>query len=473
MESNDNKGKPDCPLFSLARALLMLTLLAAPLDFGADNVLGSTALLMLALLGFLLWIAGSVQQRMLRILWSPLYVPAVLVLLVGLIQFLAHLTLDAVATRDALLGLVSYLLFFFLAGQLFATASDKAWQWLGLTVVVYALLMSLFAILQFLSSPGFVYWVVKPKQGGWVFGPYVNHDHYAGLMEMLIPVGAAYGLFRPRDREGRGMLLFAVMLPIASLLLCGSRGGLISLFAEILLLSTILLPHAATRNRRPVAAATGLGVAAAALLFFWMAPSEIQKRLASVGNDTPGVALSYRLELALDSLRMVRDHPWLGTGLGSFETVYPQYQSAPTDLVADHAHNDYAEMLAETGLAGGVLVVIALAIFFRQAFRGLGPRLKRERGWIQSGAALGCCGLLVHSFVDFNLHIPANAAWFAVWVGLAVFPRRAQRWCLGGRRLYLSRCAPASAGHVPPDRPSFRIRELRRGAGDQQSPNSR
>jgi O-antigen ligase len=126
-----------------------------------------------------------------------------------------------------------------------------------------------------------------------------------------------------------------------------------------------------------------------------------------------------RLVVARDSLRLVRAHPWLGTGLGSFEVAFPRYQSSPTDLVWDHAHNDYVEALAETGLIGGLLVISALVLFFRLAFRRLGERLRHRAEWIQIGAAIGCCGLLVHSFVDFNLHIPANAAWFFVLAGIA------------------------------------------------------
>ena len=409
-------------LFSGARILLVMTLLAAPLDFGADNLLGSTALLILALVAFLLWIAGNVRQRMLNVFWSPLYLPAMLFLLVGLAQFLAHVTHDSIATREALFGLVTNLLFFFLAGQLFARAPDAAWHRFAWTVAVYASVVSLLAILQFLSSSDLIYWVVKPIQGGTVFGPYVNHNHYAGLMEMLIPIAAACGLSRPRNRPMTGLLLLALMLPIASLFLCGSRGGLISLFAEILFLGGILLSRTPLRTQRRVAAAAGLGIATAGALFFWMAPSEIRNRLVNAANDRPEVTMGYRLGLSLDTLRIFRDYPWVGTGLGSFETVYSGYQSQPTDLVADHAHDDYAEALAETGLAGGALVLMALVIFFRLGFRDLASRLKHERGWIQMGAALACCGLLVHSFVDFNLHIPANAAWFAACVGLAVPP---------------------------------------------------
>ncbi|MGH9448251.1 MAG: O-antigen ligase family protein, partial [Terriglobia bacterium] len=83
------------------------------------------------------------------------------------------------------------------------------------------------------------------------------------------------------------------------------------------------------------------------------------------------------------------------------------------------AHNDYLEALAETGIVGGLFVLIALVVFLHQAFRNLRARLLSGRGWIQWGAALGCCGLLVHSLCDFNLHIPANAAWFAFLLGIS------------------------------------------------------
>jgi len=116
---------------------------------------------------------------------------------------------------------------------------------------------------------------------------------------------------------------------------------------------------------------------------------------------------------------MLRDHPVLGVGLGGFETAYPRYQSFPSDLWIDHAHNDYAEAVAETGLVGAVLIFSALALFFWLAFRDWSQRLRPGGSWIRLGAALGCSGMLVHSLVDFNLHIPANAAWFAVLAGIA------------------------------------------------------
>jgi O-antigen ligase len=399
--------------------LLLATLLAAPLAFGAVQEWAWGVMAAAAFLMLLFWSIAGARQGNLKILWSPLYLPALLFLLLGTIQFFAHRTLDLIATRESLLKLVTDLIFFFLAGQLLATGAEKILRAFGLAVVVYAFSLALFAILQLCSSNGLIYWTVQTP--GSPFGPYVNHNHYAGLMEMLIPVGAGYVLSRPRDHPMRTLLGCALLVPITSLLLCGSRGGFISLLAEVVILGAILLWRAPVPGRRSLAAAGGLGITAAALLFLWMDPGEISKHLLTIANtaQSPEATFGDRKVVALDSLHILRDRLWVGVGLGGFETAYPAYQSFPSDWIWGHAHNDWAEALAETGLVGGLLIVAALAMFFRLAFKRLGERLRHDAGWIQLGAALGCCGLLVHSFVDFNLHIPANAAWFAVLASAA------------------------------------------------------
>jgi O-antigen ligase len=184
----------------------------------------------------------------------------------------------------------------------------------------------------------------------------------------------------------------------------------------------MLVIFAGPRHSRQVTALVGgAALLAAALLFFWMAPRHLAERMATMADSAhpPEVAWHGRLVAARDSLGIFRDHPWLGAGLGSFATVFPRYQSFPSDFRWDHAHNDYAEVLAETGLAGGVAVLTALSLFFWLAFRNPRERLRHRAGWMQLAAALGCCGMLVHSFADFNLHIPANAAWFAVCAAVA------------------------------------------------------
>jgi O-antigen ligase len=438
-------------LFAAVRVLLLATLLAAPLAFGAVQPWAWGTLAVMAFSLLLLWSVAGVQQGAVTIVWSALYLPAACFFLLGTIQLLGHLTLDALATREALLKFAAGCIFFFLASQLlvepgFSPAPPPRFTLarthrrltraglspFGLAVFVYTVLLALFAIFQFFSSHGLIYWTVKTE--GWPFGPYVNHNHYAGLMEMLIPVAAA--AVWPAMRRGPAALFlgFLVLIPVASLLLSGSRGGFIALAVEVLLAAILVGWRGAQRTRRRAAAAGALAMMAAALLFFWMAPPSLVERLETIA-DTPHAAdvqSESRLAVSRDALRIFRDHPWTGAGLGSFETAFPQYQSFPSDLTWDHAHNDYAEALAETGIAGGALILAALGLFFWLVAKGACSRLRYvvsdsgRHGSVGSvadimscGAAIGCCGLFVHSLVDFNLHMPANAAWFAVCVAIA------------------------------------------------------
>jgi len=396
--------------------------------------------------------AGNREQgtsASIRVYWSPIYLPTAAFLVLAAVQYFGGLTLDRAATQEALAKLVTDLVLFFLAAQFLAQAAEPQWRKIGLALTLYTFALAVFATLQFFSSHNLIYWAIPSP--GYTFGPYVNHNHYAGLMEMLIPLVVASALPAIRKHPSAVLLGFVALIPIASLLLSGSRGGLISLVVEFLLAAALIFFCGSRRARKAAAAVGGLALIAALVLFFWMAPRQIAERLATVADAThsPEVALADRLAPARDSLRIFRDHPWAGAGLGSFETVYPQYQSFPSDFTWDHAHNDYAEALAETGAAGGALILCALGLFFWLAFKivrrefsvggpasrasAFGPRisvsfspahspesrLPNRVSLMQLGAAIGCCGVLVHSFVDFNLHIPANAAWFAVCAAIA------------------------------------------------------
>ena len=171
--------------------------------------------------------------------------------------------------------------------------------------------------------------------------------------------------------------------------------------------------------------AAAITLLAGVMLFAYVDPGWVANRLGSVAyvNSAWADWAGLRKSMALDSLRMWRDHPVLGVGLGDFETAYPRYQSFPSDLWVDHAHNDYVEAVAETGLVGALLILSALGLFLRLAFRDWGHPFRSRASWIRLGAAIGCCGMLVHSLWDFNLHIPANAAWFAVLAGIATTER--------------------------------------------------
>ncbi len=410
-------SEPAPRTFSLAQILLVAMLFLAPLPFGAVFAWAWGCLALLTLLLLTLWMVGSIQEGGLKIGYSPLYVPVVLMLVLGWIQLSFHLTLTPTATKESILKLAIYLILFFVVIQLFSASPSEIWRNVGIAVLTFGFLFSFLSILQFFATPGRILGVGRDL--GTPFGSYVDRDHYAGLMEMVVPVSAAYVLSRPRRDPLNGMLWFAVVVPVVSLLLTGSRGGFISLLVEVAILGWVMIWRSPLPGRQMRVAALGLAVVAGTALCFWFVPTYVLAKIGTINSYVAETWEGNRVTLWRNSLRIFREHPLTGTGMGSFVTVYPAHQTEVSDLVTEHAHNDYVEALAETGLAGGVLILAALVLFFSIAFRNLFVQLRRDPGWIQLGAAIACCGLLIHSLFDFNLQIPANAAWFAFCAGLA------------------------------------------------------
>ena len=410
-----------------ARILLVAALFGAPLAFGAVIPVAWVALGLIASVALFLWALGSVQLGRIKPLWSPLYIPLGLFFLLAAAQSAARLTLDTSETRQALVLLASDLIFFFLAVQLLGGARSSALQPFGMAVLIFAGCLGLFAILQSASGAQRIYGLFETPNSA-MFGPYVDRDHFAGLMEMLLPVAIFYiaGRHGRLSLEGSVWRVSAVVLALAALLLSGSRAGLLALAAEMVI-ATVVLRRAALRTgqKRRLATAAGLALVAGAILFAYMDPGWVAKKLGSVAyvDKTWAEWASDRKTMASDALHMWHEHPWLGVGIGDFETAYPRYQSFPTDQWIDHAHNDYAEAAAETGVVGALLILATVALFLYLAFRNVSHLFGSNAGWVRLGAALGCCGLLVHSMADFNLHIPANAAWFAVLAGIATSER--------------------------------------------------
>jgi O-antigen ligase len=418
-------------LHVIARVLLVVTLCAAPWAFGAVEAWGWGTLMVLSLLTLILWAGGCAHRGVLKICWSPLYWPFLAFLLLAVIQLLAGWNADHVATREAVLKIVTNLIFFFLAGQLLNAQPEngRTLDWLGLIATLLAFALCILGLAQMFwgVGPRVIYW--KIPVAGWPFGPYVNHNNYAGLMEMLLPISAAYILSRSLHPILRFFLWSGMTLVIVSIWISGSRGAAVVLLIEGLILAGILWRyrshHVSPRSFLALLAV----VLVSAVVFSWIVSTgRVAGRAWEVFNTNQPLEarLGDRFRVGIDTLNMARSHPWIGVGVGCFEYVFPQFLTFPTDLHWTHAHDDVLEAASETGLPGVVLILVAVVLFFPMAFRHLEGRLLHKWGWIQMGAAVGAVGLLCHSFVDFNLRIPANAAWFVVCLAIATHPRPAQ-----------------------------------------------
>jgi O-antigen ligase len=134
------------------------------------------------------------------------------------------------------------------------------------------------------------------------------------------------------------------------------------------------------------------------------------------------VSSGKRAAMRADTWHIFEDHPWMGTGLGTLQMVFAPYDTLYDGRVVNHAHNDYLEALAETGLAGGLCCGLFLGMLFFHSLRLLAEKRTSFGAILNLSGLVACTGFLVHSFVDFNLRIPGNALLFFLMAALATSP---------------------------------------------------
>ena len=182
---------------------------------------------------------------------------------------------------------------------------------------VYGFALAIFSLVQGLSGTDRIYWVrTVDSISAAIYGPYANHNHYAGLMEMLIPLSAAAAFVQRGSKQV--LLLFATAIMALSIALSRSRGGMIALAAELLFVCFVLFRS--QRGRRSLLVFLGVCGAIAAFVMV-LGSDKILDRFAET-QDT------YRLKIYRDTFSMALHKPILGYGLGTFSDVYPAYKSS-------------------------------------------------------------------------------------------------------------------------------------------------
>jgi len=361
---------------------------------------------------FLAWSIWIFFNREEQPVLSPLLPPLAALLFIVSGQWFFRWTASPYNTRIELQLLLADLIVLFLAVQAFRTLEDwRGFVWFGMG---FGFLVSLFAILQHLTSNGKLYWFREISYGGMPFGPYVNRNHFAGFAELVLPL-ALVPLVLGRVRRERWPVvgLFAV-LPIGALFLSASRGGIVSFGAELGVLALVMI------LRRTMAKQWFAGVAVllvAMLLVSWLGVGQILQRLSSV--QLLEVTAGKRSSMRRDTWQIFLHHPVTGTGLGTLQIVYPRYESLYDGKIVNHAHNDYLEALAETGILGGFCCAWFLGVLFSESLKRLRQLNNSFAGTLQLSGLVACSGFLVHSLVDFNLHIPSNALLFFLMAHLA------------------------------------------------------
>lgn len=319
---------------------------------------------------------------------------------------------------------------------------------LVVVILASALFQSIYGMAETFSGHEMILGRPKRYGLGCVTGTFVNRNHLAGFLEMAFPLGLGYLLVKARyfamekglslrrrilwfGQESLQWTLLLGLVPVfigVGLVFSKSRSGL------MVLAVTAVLAAAAVATWRDVSAGDGAGeetrrrfgrilrlVAAAVLAAaVWIGVGPIIERFSEVDLSAEARRTIYK-----NTLEMIGDFPWTGTGRGTFVNAYAMYEKTDDRLRLSFAHNDYLETAAEHGLVGGgALIAAGLGFFVWLAGAWRRRRSSFAKG-LGLGALLGVAALLVHGFTDFNLQITANAVYFTAiaMLGTAVLSR--------------------------------------------------
>ncbi|MFN0121218.1 MAG: O-antigen ligase family protein [Blastocatellia bacterium] len=430
---------------------LLLTLVFAILAHGAVEswAIALIEIMIALLLG--VWGLRAFAARELRLSAPAWTWPLIGLVILGVLQGITltrdnglfSLSRDAEATRLVTLPLALFVIAALLGADVLQKRRRVEWLLHALTIGGFVL--SLFAIIQKLTWNGKVYWIRPVTSGATsVFGPFANHNHFAGLMEMLALLPVAMILAGAVRREARLLYGFMAVIMSVATVLSLSRGGMISLATALAFLLTISLRARLSATQGDavlparLAGVGAVGLVAAAILIgvLWIGAEPVLDRVTrgsllesntqtataqSTTDAAPAANENFHSSrgwIWRDTITMIAAHPWLGVGLGAYQTAYPAYSRHDGSLIVDNAHNDYLHLLAETGVIGGALALWFLIAAVLAVARGLHSRDPLFLA-VALGAGAGLAAMLTHSVFDFNLQSPANAMTFLLLAVLA------------------------------------------------------
>ncbi len=360
----------------------------------------------------LIWVASALRNPDVPIVWNPLLFPLLAFCAVGAGQYATGMTAIPYLTRVELVRWTTLVALFFLTVQSFRTRNQwRAFLWF---LLVFGFCVSLFGILQHFTWNGKIFWLREVPLRSAPFGPYENRNHFAGFVELLIPSGVAILILRGERRDQLPLLAFFSVLPIGALFLSASRAGIIGFLAGMAMLCVLVILR---RRETKSLTAAAIIMALAIAIVSWLGIGSALERFAEYKGLE--VSEARRVVIVRGTFRLFLDHPLLGTGLGTFQEVYPKYDTFYDGLIVNHSHNDYAEALAETGIVGGMCLLAFFVLLFWRAWKLIRDDQNERNLAYHIGAIVACSSLMIHALADFSFHIPANAFLFLVQAALA------------------------------------------------------
>ena len=437
--------------------VFVLLLVFSSLAFGGIEPWPITIIELTVLALFTAFLVRRFRLGRLKLHFSPLFIPLLAFFVLCVMQlvvlrsdpFSSHgypHTLYRHRTRDSLLLLLSYVVFFYTAIHSFR--SLRQLKRLVILLGVFGFLISVLSIIQRLSGTDSAYWI--RKMPGKFYGPFFNENNLSNYLMMIfllnlghiiylvkkgsyrnpfVPTGVAPNsqshLSGRKDRPSSAHLplfVFFLVIILVGIIYSGSRGSVI-----ITIFSSMLLAIVSFNRRIPKAATAALLIVVFAGMIVsaavWTSKVPIYRDGEDYGDPTK---LELRVSIWRHSIEAIKRNPVFGSGLGTYREVIQTFLAwdfplARLNCYVTHAHNEYLELISDTGILGFVLFMASVVLFIVAVVRKFVKRRSQlARAFGYSGLAV-MLAMGIHSLVDFSLRIPANGFLFAAICSITYF----------------------------------------------------
>lgn len=342
----------------------------------------------------------------------------------------ASLSVDPKITQVSLLLALSYFLIFFLT--LVLVTNRKRLKILAYSLVCSGLFQAVYGAVMTLSGMEYGFFIKKYAYIGVATGTFVNRNHLAGYLEMTLAIGvglliatlgsgASAATFKKKLLNLFRLLLstkakirLSLVIMVIALVLTHSRMGNTAFFASLFFAGVVGIVFSKHATRSVVILLVSLILIDLLIVGQWFGFEKLKHRLENTSEISEN-----RDEVYGYALEQWQDYHVTGAGLGSFYAVFPQYRGKDVTGYNREAHSDYLQFATETGVIGlvllGLITLVSLFAALLAQYRRHDPLM---RG-MSFASIMGIAAILIHSSVDFNLQIPANAAIFVVLLAIA------------------------------------------------------
>lgn len=365
-----------------------------------------------------IWLVRIWAERKLRLLIPPVTWAVLAFTAYAIGRYLTS-DIEYVARQELLRIIVYASLFLVFVNNLHR---QETVQIISIFLIGLAVLLSFYAVFQFFTDSNRVWHLTKPynHRGS---GSFISPNHFGGFLELILPVALALtilGRFKALPRIFLGYAAFTILAGIAVTL---SRGSWVATAGSLVFFLIVLLFHPGYR----LISLGLLSLIVAAGIFLLPASEAIKARFEQIKTQR-NVDVDTRYALWNSAITIWKANPWWGVGPAHYDHRFREYRPESVQQRPDRAHNDFLNTLADWGAVGAGLVAIAWGIlalssiktwrFVRKVPKDIGGSSQSTKAAFVVGSTAGLVAIFLHSAVDFNMHVPANAALVVTWFAL-------------------------------------------------------